>query len=148
MLLPVLVGVTVTEFKAVFIADTDPSNVTVELLEAPDTSVVVPAVYETVPALAVTVARTVSPLAQVLVFKKVEPSPRLRADDAVAASDREKSKLVTVRDETGSNSTIAEEMLHVSAQSFHTPPELICPKSSPVPQSLGSPVPQLLYRLR
>ena len=59
------------------------------------------------PALAVNVARTISLLAQVAVGRNVDPSPRLRADDAVAARDLAKSKLVTVRDDTGSNSTIA-----------------------------------------
>ena len=39
-------------------------------------------------------------------------------------------------------------MLHVAAQSFHLPLELISPKSSFDPASLGSPVFQLVYRLR
>ena len=112
---------------------TVPSKVTVEEPDAPDTSVVEPAVYAMAPALAVNVARTVSPLVQVVVGRNAVPRPRLRADDAVAASDFAKSKLVTVRDETGSNSTIEPMFPHESGQSFHNPPEVIWPKSSPVP---------------
>ena len=114
VLAPVVLGVTVTVFSAVFMLATVLSNVTVEEPDAPDTSVVEPAVYAMVPALAVNVARTVSPLAQVVVFRNVVPRPRLRADDAVAASDLAKSRLVTVRDETGSNSTIAFVRLQAS----------------------------------
>ena len=80
-----------------------------------------------VPALAVNVARTVSPLAQVVVLRNVVPSPRLRAEDAVAASDLAKSRLVTVRDDTGSNSTTEPMVPHVLGQSFHPPAEPIMP---------------------
>ena len=114
VLLPVALGVTVTKLSAVFIFATVPSNVTVEEPDAPDTSVVEPAVYATVPALAVKVARTISPLAQVDVGRNVVPSPRLRADAAVAARDLAKSRLVTVRDDMGSNSTIALVRLQAS----------------------------------
>ena len=114
VLAPVALGVAVTELSAVFIFATVPSNVTVEEPDAPDTSVVEPAVYATVPALAVKVARTISPLAQVEVGRNVVPSPRLRADAAVAARDLAKSRLVTVRDDMGSNSTIALVRLQAS----------------------------------
>lgn len=111
---PVDVGVTDTVFSAVFIAATVPSNVTVDEPDDPETRVVLPAVYDTVPALAVTVARTVSPFAHVLVLMNVEPSPKLRADDAVADNDFLKSRLLTMRDERGSNSTISDVLLHES----------------------------------
>ena len=114
MLFPVAVVVTVTVLSAVFIAATVPSNVTVEEADAPDTRVVLPAVYATVPALAVNVARTTSPLAHVLVFRKVVPSPRLRADVAVAVNERVKSSSLIIRDDIGSNSTIALLRLHAS----------------------------------
>ena len=114
VLLPAAVGVTATVLNAVFIAATVPSNVAVELFEAPETRVVLPAVYVIVPALAVTVARTISPLAHVDVLMNDVPRPRLRADCAVAARVREKSSSVMVRDDIGSNSAIYEVRLHAS----------------------------------
>jgi hypothetical protein len=93
---------------------TEPSKVTVEEPDAPETRVVLPAVYDIVPALAVNVARTISPFAQVLVLRNAVPSPKLRAEAAVAASDRAKSRFVTVRDDIGSNSMIALLRLHAS----------------------------------
>ena len=97
-----------------------------------------------VPALAVNVARTVSPLAQVVVLRNVVPSPRLRAEDAVAASDLAKSRLVTVRDDTGSNSTMAFVRLQASWQSFHKPSGRSSTQSSEPFSPFGSLDAQLL----
>jgi hypothetical protein len=132
----------------VFIAATPPSKVTVELAEAPETKVVVPAVYETVPVLAVNVARTVSPFAQVPVFRNVVPRPRLRADAAVAARDFEKSRLLTVRDDIGSNSTMAPESEQVVPQSFHAPVGSCSMRSSAPLKSFGSFADHVLNRPR
>ena len=127
VLAPVALGVTAIVLSAEFMFPTVPSKVTVEDPDAPDTSVVEPAVYAMVPALEVNVARTISPLAQVEVGRNVVPSPRLRADAAVAARELAKSRLVTVREDTGSNSTIEPMVPHVLGQSFQPPAEPIMP---------------------
>ena len=100
--------------SAVLMLATLPSKVTVEEPDEPDTKVVEPAVYVTVPALAVRVTRTISPFAHVAVLINDEPRPKLRADCAVAASVREKSNSVIVRVEIGSNSATYVVRLHAS----------------------------------
>ena len=114
MLLPTALGVTVAVLIAVLMFATVPSKVTVEEPDEPDTKVVEPAVYETVPALAVNVTRTISPFAHVDVLTNDVPRPRLRADCAVAARVREKSSSVMVRDDIGSNSATYAVRLHAS----------------------------------
>ena len=88
-------------------SDLVPSTVNVDEPDAPDVTVVEPAVMATVPAEAVTVAVTVSVVPHKLVLRKVAPRPRFLAADAVLASDFAKSIFVTVRVETGSTSRIA-----------------------------------------
>ncbi len=104
MLEPADPGVTARVFSAAFMFAAVPSKLTDEDPEEPDTRVVEPAVYDTVPEVVDTVATTVSPLDQLL--RNDAPRPRLRADCAVADSVREKSSSVIVRVDTGSNSTM------------------------------------------